>query len=112
MKKTVLAVAFAVSALGFASTTLAVTDGSDIPQCKGVTDVCQNAQVTAVNKKSNKTITGYQNGEHTLDGHGLWADCVAMLAQHKPVAGVTGVSAQAAQGCMTAQRAAHPPVKH
>lgn len=83
-------------------------DGSDIPACKGVTDVCMAAQVTATDSKTGKVMNGYISGEHKRDGHGLWADCVEKLAKSQPVQGVTGVSADSAKACLVAQRAAHP----
>ncbi len=86
----------------------AKNDGSDIPACKGVTDVCMAAQVSATDSKTGKVMSGYQPGEHRRDGEGLWADCVAKLAQGKTVPGVTGVSQDSAKACQQAERAAHP----
>jgi len=83
-------------------------DGSDVPACKGVTDVCMAANVSAIDSKTNTAMHGYQPGEHKRDGEGLWADCVAKLAHGQTVAGVTGVSKDAAQACLTAEKAAHP----
>lgn len=90
------------------SMALAKMDGSDIPACKGVTDVCMSANVSATDSKTGQTMHGYQPGEHKRDGEGLWADCVAPLAKGKTVAGVTGVTKDAARACLDAQRAAHP----
>jgi hypothetical protein len=83
-------------------------DGSDVPACKGVTDICMAAPVTATDSKTGKVMNGYISGEHKRDGHGLWADCVEKLAKSQPVQGVTGVSAESAKACLVAQRAAHP----
>jgi hypothetical protein len=81
-------------------------DGSDIPECKGVTDVCMNANVSAKDSKTGKEMHGYQPGEHKRDGEGLWMDCVVPLAKGKSVNGVTGVSQSAAEACLKASRAA------
>jgi hypothetical protein len=83
-------------------------DGSDLPACKGVTDVCMKANVTFHDAKRNKDVTGYQYGEHQGDGHGLWIDCVDKIAKGGTADGVTGVSKQAAQACLDAEKAAHP----
>jgi hypothetical protein len=85
-----------------------VDDGSDIPACHGVADVCMAASVSAVNSKNGKTIQGYQPGEHNRDGKGLWIDCVGKLAKAQPVEGVSGVSAEAAKACLQGKRALHP----
>lgn len=105
MKKLSLSVSVILLALG--SGVLAA-DGSDLPACKGVTDVCMAANVTAVDNKTGKTEHGYVAGEHARDGKGLWADCVAPLSKGKQVEGVTGVSADAAKACLAAEHAAHP----
>ena len=86
-------------------------DGSDIPACKGVTDVCLAANVTATDSKTGQIEHGYVAGEHLRDGKGLWADCVGQLAKGKTVEGVTGVSQESAKACLTAEKAAHPPKK-
>lgn len=85
----------------------AVNDGSDVPECKGVTDVCMAANISAVDKRTGKTVQGYQAGEHAADGKGLWFDCVRPLAKGDAVPGVTGVTKQAARACAKAERAAH-----
>lgn len=90
----------------------AAHDGSDLPACKGVTDVCMAANVSATDSKSGKAMHGYQPGEHARDGEGLWVDCVGALAHGKTVAGVTGVTQAAAKACAQAERAAHPPQAH
>jgi hypothetical protein len=92
----------------FGSLALAKNDGSDIPACKGVTDVCMAANVTATDSKNGKTMNGYQPGEHKRDGEGLWADCVAKLAHGKTVAGVSGVTQASAKACLDAEKATHP----
>ena len=97
---------FALSAVAFAGK----HDGSDVPACKGVTDVCMAANVSATDSKTGKAMHGYQPGEHARDGEGLWVDCVAALAHGKTVAGVTGVTQAAAQACLQAERAAHPKI--
>jgi hypothetical protein len=86
-------------------------DGSDVPACKGVTDVCMAANVTATDSKTGKPVTGYQPGEHRKDGKGLWADCVSKLAKGEPVEGVTGVSKESAKACQQAEKSAHPKTK-
>jgi hypothetical protein len=96
----------------FGSFAFAKQDGSDIPACKGVTDVCMAANVSATDSKTGKAVQGYQPGEHKRDGEGLWVDCVHKLAKGETVAGVTGVSAAAAKACAVAERAAHPRKKH
>jgi hypothetical protein len=96
------------SAFAFTSIAMAKHDGSDIPACKGVTDVCMAADVTATDKTNGKTVKGYQPGEHKKDGEGLWVDCVAKLAHGKTVPGVSGVSQTAAQACLDAEKASHP----
>ena len=88
-----------------------VDDGSDVPACHGVTDVCMAAQVSGVNNKNGKTVQGYQPGEHSRDGKGLWVDCVDKLAKGQPVEGVSGVSADSAKACLLGKRALHPSVK-
>lgn len=40
-------------------------------------------------------------------GQGLWTDCVRVLAAGRPVAGVKGVSKQAAQACLKARYRPH-----
>ncbi|MGZ3690623.1 MAG: hypothetical protein ACXVAX_03920 [Pseudobdellovibrio sp.] len=107
MKKLSLSVAVILFALG-SSAFAAANDGSDLPACKGVTDVCLAANVTATDSKTGKVEHGYVAGEHARDGKGLWADCVAPLAKGKTVEGVTGVSADAAKACLQAEKAAHP----
>jgi hypothetical protein len=82
-------------------------DGSDIPACAGVTDVCMKANVSAKDSKTGKEMHGYQPGEHKRDGEGLWVDCVAKLAQGKTVEGVTGVTQAAAKACLQAEKSAH-----
>ena len=86
-------------------------DGSDIPACAGVTDVCMRADVTAVDTKTGQTVRGYQPGEHKKNGKGLWYDCVRNLAKGLPVPGVTGVTQVAAKACKKAQKLAHPKTK-
>ena len=93
--------AFAFGTLASAT----VGDGSNIPQCKGVTDVCMAAAVTSTDSKTGKTVQGYQPGEHKADGKGLWADCVHPLAKGSTVPGVTGVTKQAAHACAQAYHA-------
>jgi hypothetical protein len=88
-----------------------VHDGSDIPACHGVTDVCMHAAVTFQDSKTHQPVTGYAPGEHEEDAHGLWAYCVHRLAKGEPVEGVSGVSKDAAKACQKAEHAAHPP-KH
>jgi hypothetical protein len=85
----------------------AKNDGTDLPACKGVTDVCMAANVSGTDSKNGKTEHGYQPGEHSRDGKGLWVDCVAKLAHGKDVPGVTGVSKESAQACIGAEKAAH-----
>jgi len=104
-KKTILGTAILSASFAMA----AVSDGSDVPACKGVTDVCMAANVSATDSKSGKAMHGYQPGEHNRDGEGLWADCVGPLAKGKTVAGVTGVTQAAAKACQQANRVAHPP---
>jgi len=88
---------------------LAANDGSDIPACKGVTDVCMTANVSAKDSKSGKVMNGYQPGEHRRDGEGLWVDCVGKRAHGIEVAGLsTPISQAAAQACVQAEKAAHP----
>lgn len=79
-------------------------DGSDLPACTGVTNVCMAANVT--DSKNGKT--GYLPGEWK-EKTGLWANCVAPLAKGKAVAGVSGVSQAAAQACLQAYQAANKP---
>lgn len=105
MKNTAMLFASLVMAAGVSA--FAKNDGSDIPACKGVTDVCMAAQVSATDSKTGKEMHGYQPGEHKRDGEGLWIDCVAKLAKGQTVAGVSGVSQASAQGCMDAEKAAH-----
>jgi len=93
-----------LTSVAFAS----IGDGSDIPACKGVTDVCMAANVTSTDSKTGKTLTGYQAGEHKRDGKGLWVDCVGPLSKGKTVAGVSGVTQAAAKACAQAERATHP----
>lgn len=95
----------------FSTQAFAKDDGSDVPACRGVTDVCMAAQVSGVNNKNGKTIQGYQPGEHSRDGKGLWVDCVEKLAKGQPVEGVSGVSADSAKACLQAKRVLHPSVK-
>ena len=104
MKSFLIMGSLVISTMAYA----AKNDGSDVPACKGVTDVCMAANVSATDSKSGKAMHGYQPGEHSRDGEGLWVDCVQKLAKSLPVPGVTGVSAQAAQACLTADKAAHP----
>jgi hypothetical protein len=99
---------FAVSALFISALAFAKNDGSDLPACKGVTDVCMAANVSGTDSKTNVAQHGYQPGEHNRDGQGLWADCVAKIAHGKTVASVTGITQASAQACLAAQKAAHP----
>ena len=101
-------IVFAAPLLMIGSIAFAKMDGSDVPACAGVTNVCMSASVSATDSKTGKQMNGYQPGEHKRDGEGLWADCVAPLAKGKTVAGVTGVTQAAAQACLTAFKAAHP----
>ncbi len=91
---TVAFLAVAAQMILSSSIALAVKDGSDVPACAGVTDVCMKA--------------GYEPGEHKKDGKGLWMDCVVPVAHGKTVAGVTGITQAAAHACGQAERAAHP----
>lgn len=77
-------------------------DGADIPECKGVTDVCMRAKVSAPESQSGKPFWGYQPGDNRLPGEGLWKDCVLPLANGAHVAGVTGVPKTKAQACFKA----------
>ena len=106
-------IALLISGIALIGTTAMANkhDGSDIPACQGVTDKCMSAQVTAVDKRTGKTVTGYIAGEHKFDGHGLWADCVSPLAKGKTVEGVTGVTADAAKACLEGEKATHPKKK-
>ena len=96
-----------LSSLLAGSSAFAKHDGSDIPACKGVTDVCMAADVNATDSKTGKSVHGYEPGEHMRDGKGLWVDCVAKLAKGETVAGVTGVSKESATACLAAEKAAH-----
>jgi hypothetical protein len=98
-----------IASLAFSSAAFAKNDGSDIPACAGVTNVCMSANVSATDSKTGQVEHGYQPGEHSRDGQGLWVDCVGKLAHNKPVPGVTGVTAAQAQACLAAEKAAHPP---
>lgn len=89
-----------ILAFSKAMATDSVRDGSDIPSCRGVTDVCMKANVTSTDKKTGKTITGYTFGAHNASGTGLWADCVQPLSKGKPVKGVSGVTKEQAAQCM------------
>ena len=100
--KIVIVQLLALSTVAYA----AKNDGSDISACSGVTNVCMAAAVT--DAKTGKS--GYQPGEYK-EGTGLWANCVGPLAKGKQVPGVTGVSQQAAQACLTAYKAANPAKK-
>ena len=106
MKKSL--VFFLSQILIFTPLAFAKNDGSDLPACKGVTDVCMAANVTGTDNKTGQTLHGYQPGAHKKDGEGLWVDCVAKLAHGQTVAGVTGVSQASAQACLQAEKAAHP----
>lgn len=88
------------------TTAFAKDDGSEYSACKGVTDVCIGANVSAKDSKTGKQMHGYQPGEHGGDGEGLWIDCVGKLAKGQQVPGVTGVSKAAAKACQQAKRAA------
>ena len=107
MKKMNLMIAGVLMVSGLQAFAVGKHDGSDIPACAGVTDKCLAAQVTSVDSKTGKTMTGYIAGEPKRDGHGLWADCVEKLAKGQPVDGVTGVTADAAKACLAGERAAH-----
>jgi hypothetical protein len=102
MNKIALIVLFTVGSVAFAK-----MDGSDIAECKGVTDVCMAANVSGKDSKSGQEMHGYQPGEHSRDGEGLWVDCVGKLAKGQQVAGVSGVSQQAAKACAKAEKATH-----
>jgi hypothetical protein len=104
MKKLILS---SIIVLSSVASFAAVNDGSDIPACKGVTDVCMAANVSATDSKTGKQVTGYQPGEHRKDGKGLWVDCVGKLAKGETVEGVSGVSKEAAKACRVAEHAAH-----
>jgi hypothetical protein len=110
MNKIALAATAALFIAG--SMAYAKNDGSDLPACKGVTDACMAASVSAKDSKSGQTVSGYQPGEHKRDGGGLWADCVHKLAKGQQVVGVSGVSQQAAKACLDAEKAAHAHKKH
>jgi len=71
-------------------------DGSDIPSCKGVTDVCIK--------------TGYIFAGHP-SGKGLWADCVMPLSHANPVTGVSGIDKAKAAQCMKDNVAARKKVQ-
>jgi hypothetical protein len=102
MSKFALIVLFVTGSMAFAK-----NDGSDLPACKGVTDVCMAANVSAKDSKTGQEMHGYQPGEHKRDGEGLWVDCVHKLAKGQQVAGVSGVSQPAAAACMAAEKASH-----
>jgi hypothetical protein len=97
---------FLAPVLVFSGMAFAQMDGSNLPACKGVTDVCMAANVSGTDSKNGKAMHGYQPGEHKRDGEGLWADCVAKLAHGKEVPGVTGVTQQQARACLDASKAA------
>jgi len=83
-------------------------DGSDIPECAKVVQACTSANVSATDRKTGKTIHGYQVNEHKLDGKGLWHDCIDPLASGKSVEGVSGITQDEAKVCAVAEKKLHP----
>lgn len=60
------------------------------PACAGIAKACEGA--------------GFMPGDHKKTGKGLWADCVAPIANGKTVAGVTA-TAEEAKTCMASHKA-------
>ena len=90
--------------LAMSSMAWALTNGSDIAECKGVTDVCMAANV----KDAKTGKSGYEPGEWK-DGDGLWKNCVGPLAKGQPVAGLASTPpAAAAKTCLQAYHAKYP----